>query len=363
MFKKLTSFILITVLLLTLISCAADYPPVESTEREKTVVMTMAVGEKNYEIKYELYRALLLTLKDDYMGDDGVLDAEETNALSLAINARLADIFSVLALAEEIGIDVWSKEYNKLVEDCVNAGVNGGTVGAFDYEGFGGDYDKYLASLKEMNLNYSVQDLMLRYALALDDIYYYYRGNVDNDAELGHIEYTRGDVLDFYNSPDTARVMQLYLSTASTSHTIESAERIRDKIANVKTDDEVFTIMMSNTLIGDAGNELSNGRIIAKYNLDSFYYSALTDAAQSLSTFEASEVIEVTTNIDHGFFIIYKIEKNDEHFEECYESIRDAYIENEIGKLFAEKIDMLKNSAKISDGFTLIDFNTISMDN
>ncbi len=367
MIKKLSAFLLLASLLLSqLISCSEKYPPIESTEEEAAVLFTLDFAEENYEVKYELYRALFLSIKDEIDGGDkSVWEGEDKQTYIERANAeviaRISEIYSIFTLAKELEIDIYSKDYNEFVKGSIKASIEGGSVGAVEYEGFGGDYEKYLSSLKEMNLNYSVQDLLLRYALAMDEIYYYYQGNVDNDATLGHLKYTRDDVLEFYNSENSVRVMRLFLSTTTSSYTEERAKQIREEIAAAKTEQEVFYTMMKYTTLGDAGKELSNGQLIGRHNLDAMYYKELTDAAFDLGYYKTSDVIKISTGNNNGFAILYKIRKNDEHFEECYEYIEEVFVEEKIGEIIDERAAEIKELFKSTDAFGALDFNNISM--
>ena len=263
--KKIIALILALILSsLTLLSCNGYYPPKESTKKESTVVMTLAFGEETYEIKYELYRALFLTLRHDVdKGDSsvwqGAKKGEYVDEINKLIFARLGDIYAVFSLAKEIGVDVYSEEYDETVLEIIKASVDSESIGEVKYTGFGGDYDAYLDSLKEMNLNYSVQDLMIRYALAMEDIHYYYGGNVENDANLGKLGYTREDVLAFYNSDECVRVYQLFLSSLRTSYDKDKAENLRDKIASRDSEEAVIESMIGNSTLGE---DIKNGEII-----------------------------------------------------------------------------------------------------
>jgi hypothetical protein len=59
--------------------------------------------------------------------------------------------------------------------------------------------------------------------------------------------------------------------------------------------------------------------------------------------------------------LIYKINKTDKHFEECYESIQSIYIQNEIGKKIDTVADALFDSAKYTEFLKNLDRSTISM--
>ena len=165
----------VAVALLTLFSvtaCAGKYKPVKSTREEAETVMRFNFDGEEYEVKYELYRALFLNYKNQvdggdpsvWSGDNSEKYAKEIDALILN---RAAEIYSVLAFAGKLGFDPYSKDIEKEISSRIEMSVDGNGA---DVVGFGGDYDAYLNSLKEINLNYSVQTLMLRYSIMLEKI-------------------------------------------------------------------------------------------------------------------------------------------------------------------------------------------------
>jgi hypothetical protein len=113
-----------------------------------------------------------------------------------------------------------------------------------------------------------------------------------------------------------------------------------------------------------ATSEIEKGTLIARHNLESAYYSELTEAAFSLGYFDVSEVIEVT-GYDDGYsryYILYKINKTDEHFEKCYEEIESIYIQNQIGKIIDTAADTLFASAQNTAFLSTLNRAGISME-
>ena len=218
--KKITALILILSLAFILISCGEnEYPPVESSALESRVVMTIDFEGKKYEVKYELYRALFLNKRETIDGGDlsvwsGENKAEYIEKIDTLIKKDAADIYSVLHIADRIGIDVYSDEFDDIVSEYIELSVEGGNYGNQSIEGFEGNYDSYLESLKEMNLNYAVQDLLLRYSIASEKVFEYYAGYESEFIEelvQGELEYTIDDVKAFYNSDESVRVIRAHL--------------------------------------------------------------------------------------------------------------------------------------------------------
>ena len=158
-------------------------------------------------------------------------------------------------------------------------------------------------------------------------------------------------------------MLEAFLSTTTPTdkliNTIERAKKLRDGIAQQSDEYDVGTYMIANTLSAEG---LRDGMVIGKYSLDPAYYADLTAAAFSLRVGDTSEVIEVITGASNGYYILYRAEKSDEHFEKCYEEIEASYILNLIGKDVAGAAATLKDSISNTGAFTSLVHAEISMD-
>ena len=208
-------------------------------------------------------------------------------------------------------------------------------------------------------MNYSVQSLLFRYSIAyllLEDYY------ADKVAGEDNVSYTREDVKAYYDSDECVRVLEAFFSTTTETdkviNTPERINRLRDGVSQQSNEWDVGTYMISNTLSGEG---LRDGVVIGKYSLDPAYYAALTDAAFSLSVGETSEVVEIITGMSNGYYILYRAEKNDEHFEKCYEDVEASYILNLIGGDVSGAANSLKASMTTSSAFTSLVRADISM--
>lgn len=204
--RKITSLLLSLILIFSLFSCDDYYEPVESSELEATTVMTIRVDNESYEVPYELYRAFFLQLKGTVDGGKSEVwqgeDSEEyVEKIDKMILSRIADVYALYHLAKTLGIDLYSDENEQTLDEYIKASVDGGVVDGAPLNGFGGDYDAYLSSLAEMNLNYSAQRALLRYSLASELIDFYYLGD---DTTDGALEYSREDVYEFYLGDESA---------------------------------------------------------------------------------------------------------------------------------------------------------------
>lgn len=362
--KRVLSAILVILLVLSNILCLSacgddEYEPVESTAEEKRTVMKISYDKEKYEIPYELYRAFFLQLKstvdggnnDVWSGADKNTYIERIDAL---IISRIAEIYSVFHLCEKENIDVYSKEFDEKVSEHIKVAVEGGVIDGTVYAGFGGDYNEYLNSLKEMNMNYSVQALLIRYQLAFEKLAVHYMGNIDEGTELGKITYTKEDIRKFYEDDQTSRrIICLYLDSAYFSK--ENAEAKRENIAACKDEKSVTSYIGS-----------INGApmidVIGKNTFDKFYYSELTEAAFSLSEGEASRVISLKTADFDGYVIAYRLQKTADFFDSNYDSIVSSYLYNKFGATTESTASAIADAIIYTDTLKNLDRSGIRME-
>ncbi len=377
--KKLLSILLVISSLLALISCGNinEYPPVESTEEEARTVMTLSIDDCTFEVKYELYRAFFLTYKSQVDGGDpsvwtGENSDEYTKKIDRIIIDRIAEIYTAFAICERIGFDVYSSQVEEKIKENIRISIEGGNYGSSTIEGYG-SYDAYLAALKKMNLNYSVQTLLLRYAIAVDAIDTYYIGTVnsddiDIDLTVGAIKYDKDDVKAFYDSDECVRVLRASFQKQISYTPLERAEKLRESLetaANSKDtleekENAVITAIMSNSLYTNAA-EIKEGYVMGKYNLESSYYGNMTEAAFALEMGEVSAPVDVVSDVEDAYYILYRSYKSDEHFENNYDSIKYIYLMNCVGEISHGVAEELKESVTYTDFLKEINHSEIGM--
>ena len=367
MIKKLTGLVLLLALALSLVACGG-YEAIPSTEEEARVMMTFSYDGEKYEMRYELYRTMFLTYKSLIDDGDGSVwlgenKQEYIDRIDEIIISRVADIFATIHIAKKIGRDPYSAEADERVQELIKISVEGSSTEEGTIEGFGGDYDAYLASLKKYYMNYSVSELILRYSIAYNDIIDYYKGNflegeLDEEIKVGNLEFQEKNIQDFYNGDGSARVLLATLDERSFSR--ERAEEIRDKIASFANETSVqnYIITMSATTAEDA----IDGVLIGKYSLEEAYFSEVTEAAFSLSEGETSAVIPVTTESGSYYYILYRTDKPESFYEENKADVYSVFADNEIGKIINEAKSGIIAAADEEALFGQLDRASVTMD-
>ena len=375
--KKLLAILLLIATMLTLASCGDEYEPVDSTDEEATVVMTLSFDGKSYDVRYELYRAFFLTYKSEVDGgnpDVWTSDEKDTYIAKIdgIIIERIVEIYAAFALCEKIGFDIYSNDVEDKIKENIKISVEGGTYGSATIEGYE-SYEDYLEALKSINLTYSVQTRLFRYAIATDAIDTHYIGTVssddlDSDMTIGAIEYDKSNVRDFYYSDECIRVLRLSFQKGITYTPEEKAYSMKDKLESAASqgttpeekEKKVFATIMGQGLYANAA-EVKSGYVIGRYNLERSYYGDMTDAAFSIAEGEVSDPIEVVTDVEDSYYVLYRSYKSDEHFEENYESIKYIYLMNYVGEILHGVSVELTSSVSYTDFLSDLNHSEIGM--
>lgn len=359
--KRIITLLLAVITCLSLVGCQ-KYKPQKSTKREATPIATLQYGKEKFEVNYELFRALFLSAKETvsdgdltkFEGSEGAALLEEARDLALD---KIYDIYTAFALCESLDIDLYSRKVNKKVEESITLSIEGGFSENGQYVEGLGSYEAYLENLKLFYMNYAVQDLMIRYSYAVSAIGAHYRGTYDdygNKAEEGALTYTDSQVTDFYNSEDTRRIFLVF-----TQKDRADAQTLRDKIAAEPTEELVSAYILGHTTASEV--DAKDGQVIGKYTLDSTTYAGVAEAAFALAENETSALLPGIYDGYKGFFILYRAQKSAENLNEIRDAVTKNYIENEIGKRFAETKETLKKSISFTDFYHTLSLSAIRM--
>ena len=139
---------------------------------------------------------------------------------------------------------------------------------------------------------------------------------------------------------------------------LESAASSKDTLEEMET--AVFNAIMSNNLYSNTA-EIREGYVIGKYNLERAYYGNMTDAAFELEIGEVSAPIEIVTDVENAYYVLYKSYKSNEHFENNYDSIRYIYLMNCVGEITHGVAVELENSIEYTDFLKNINHAEIGM--
>ncbi len=362
--KKIIVLMLSILMLISAVGCKKEkYPEIESTAEEARVMMTFTLDGEKYEMKYELYRALFLNFSKYYDGGDKSFWNSSDSSDELAdLNAKILeyalDIFSTLHIAKTIGFDPYSDEAEDTIYEYIEKSVEGDGE---TITGFGGDYDAYLDYIKSSNMNYSVHKLLLRYSIAYDKLIEHYEGVINEsnptESENGALSFTRDDVLSFYNSEKAVRVSPVIINAQYISRA--RAEEIRNEIASADGTDAALDAAIRNT--ASIANDVIEGVVIGTNTLDSVYYSDVTEAAFALGVNETSEVISVVTDNGPEYWILYKRDKNSEHFNNNYAYMESVFVSQRIGEIITNVKNQLRNSLVETDAYKNLNHAGISM--
>ena len=213
----------------------------------------------------------------------------------------------------------------------------------------------------------------MRYAIAIDAIDTYYIGtassdDVDINLTVGSIKYTEEDVRDFYFSDDCVRVLRANFQKEISYTPLERAEKLKDKLteaaASKQTLEEketaVFNAIVSSGLYSNTA-EIKNGYVIGRYNLENSYYGGMTKAAMDLEVGEVSEPIDVVSDVENSYYILYCTYKSEEHFSANYESIKYVFLMNYVGEISHGVALELKDSLVYTDVLNNLDRSGIGM--
>ncbi len=369
--KRIIAIILLTVMIIPILtSCKSSevtYDPVPSTEEEARVIMTLTYNGRTYDVKYELYRALFLNLKDEVSGgDDSVWTGDRKDEYIEKINsliiARITHIYLVFALCDEIGYNLYSPIVDVTVKKYIKASVEGSE----SLTGHG-SYSAYLEALKKMNLNYSVQDLLLRYSIGqtmLDAVYLgaYNPETIGDTVTFDGVTYTREQILEFYFSDDCIRTLRAEINPDAHYNPDERAETVRLNMVDAATRGEGAVALVIIGSSATAASEVENGYLLTRYTLDSLYFSELTDKSFALSIGEVSEPIKIQGDNENTIYIVYRAEKSFEHFNNCYSDVVTVFLADALGKMTEGVSSDLEESLILTDAYYEIVHSEISMD-
>lgn len=367
--KKILLLVIAALTVLALCSCDKTYEPVASTEEEARVVMKLSIDGSEYDVKYELYRALFVGNRSIVDGGDisvwtGDGSAEYVNEINEIIKEKASYIYSVLHAAKKVGINPYSVDADNMVKEAIRISVEGDSAG--EHSGHG-SYENFLESLARDGLNYSVADLLLRYSWAYEKLYVYYKGTENALGVLTGGKLDTGDekLLEFYNGEDSVRVLDAFFAknTQKSEYWLES---FRNALYSASSELNRALYIINHSAV--VGSELIiDGKVVGitvgRYSQEDLYYSEYVEAAFNMSVGDVSGVIYIDGVNDgesDGAHVIVKLDKSAEYFEENKDAVLEAYISNEIGKIIYTAKQTLAQSATLTEDYSRISHESMA---
>lgn len=308
--------------LLALSGCEKSYKEARSSLSERRVIAHAG----DYEVRYELFRALFLNYKSSVDGGDNrVWTGPEANVYFERAKAlceeAMRSIFGTFAFAKSMGIDPYSEEADRRVAEYVKATIEGGFVNGNYIEGFGGSVSDYRKSLEERHMTDAVNRLLFRYSICNTMLYEYY-----TDTFGGGTIQTDGDTIRaFYNSDACVRLT--WIAVPKNTVLTESQS---EALANAKRSDLIACATMAEKLQYVAFHNLQaagmdKGVFMTEATCDADYKAVLTEAM----TLQAGEVGQVVEAYD-AFYIPLRLEKEAGYLSDTagMNAIINLYIEH-----------------------------------
>ena len=123
---------------------------------------------------------------------------------------------------------------------------------------------------------------------------------------------------------------------------------------------------VAEALIADGGlideEKIFAGEIITKYNMDPLYFNELAEAAFALSEGGVSAPIWVHNGEESLYYVLYRAEKNEEHFTEHRSSVAKEYLKDKLGAVVSGYAEELMTGVEYSALYSQLVHSDISME-
>lgn len=299
--NKALTLILAAGMLISMTSCGNDKKLLKSTKEEQTVVMTIDGND----VPMELYRYVALQYRDSYTGSDNpdIWLGESGAALLAELNEDVEDtiirLYTTISLCEAYGINI----DDAYIKDAVDISMDE------IYEVYDYDYEAYIASIHEYNMNDSVYRFIVRNDILAEELMakMILNGEVPSaDEELRQI----------LESDEVIRVKQILVN--DTTLTKEENRQLAEEAYNRAIAGENFDMLVNQ--YGDDWQMFNNtdGYYISRGS----YNQEFEDAAFALEVGEISPLLET----DAGFSIIVRLEKDAAYLDKHFNTLADEYL-------------------------------------
>ena len=310
--QRILALFLVTVLLLSALVSCGGYRPRKSSKKEASEVFTLGEDTVNFEVLYTFVRNRCEQIEGFTPAYFEGADGEARFAAVLAEAEReIGEIYALFALCREAGIDPEGDEVEDTLEDYLTICVEGGQINEYTLEGAG----SYGAFLDTMASNYSMNDavvrLMLRVAICENLLTTHYEDN---------LRYTDEDVREFFESDDCIRIIW-----GSRPHSVmgftskENLEMMESIQHHFKTNQNGKAVQLSLNQTSDF--------YMGRNTKDRALYGELIDVAFALPIGDTSEILDLGSE---GYFVIKRLAKDSEDFDDRYRELVPVYITEEL---------------------------------
>lgn len=309
--RRIVSLLIVFMLLFTLCCCS----------RGKETVLII---NDSMEVPMDLYRFVLLGLREKQDSIGTVWDESSVKALQSDTLEVLRQYYGVLALCKDYGIDYSGAEIQSQVSKNAKAAV----------KEYGGE-DAFLAALKASYMTYDVYAFLEGCELAKDELFY---------AMLreGAIQTDEATLKAIFASDELIRIKQILIDPDKYT-SLEEARSLAETLRTRAMAGEDF-----DKLVTDFGNDLfmfSNKD--GYYMMKGVWFHTFEDTAFSLQIGEVSEVIETPA----GFSVLKRFEKDPSYLEanysdlakDYYDSVFSLAIERKSADLSIQETDFYKS--------------------
>ena len=282
---------------LVLASCSGGISPIKGDTSDINIVAN-ADGNPIYleEVRY-FARNFRLEIEKKY--GEGIFEDEEYRSmLTERVEQAMLENAAFLSLCDEYGIDISNKDTEKYTSDYINSFA----------EQLGGK-EEYKKQLKENGMT----DHLLRHLISIEVTGESLRQAMLSSSAIDGSDDKAREVIE---SDDFIRTLHILIRNDD-GDSIEENRKKAEEVLHQLDAGESF-----NRMIGRNSEDIYMTTTDGYYFMRGEYEKAYEDAAFSLLENEYSRVVES----EDGFYIILRLQKEDDYIEMNFDSLKDRYI-------------------------------------
>lgn len=309
--SRVIRVILLLLVFASLLSCVSCSKIPKSSRKEQKTVLTI----DGFSVPYEQVRYFVCNyMESASAGDDAFWTAETAAEMQEAIYEKafdqLKDLYAILSLCREYGVDQNGSSITEMTELCMDGYIA-------EYE----DEESYVADLLANYLNHSVYSFLTSVDLCKEELY-------NTLCREGVIESDDAVIASYIRGDDFIRVKQI-LITPDAEKSDEEARALAESLHDRAVAGEDF-----DTLVKKYGDDL-----FMFNNTDGYYicrgiwYEEFENTAFDLAIGEISDVVETPA----GYSILLRCPKENRYLEKNMEDLCDDYREAQFTLMLEER--------------------------